>query len=68
MTEHEYVEHIRRVASAYLAKIESHQHGIALGTDEESAWARTKESMSPLTMAALCDAWLAQQSAEEPEK
>lgn len=65
MTEREYVEHIHRVAAAYIAKIETHDHGIALGTSEELAWSRTKESLSPFTMIKLCEAWLA--SAVETE-
>lgn len=58
MTEREYVEHIRKTARAYLDKIEAVDHGIALGTNEEESWNRTKESLSPFTMIELCESWL----------
>jgi hypothetical protein len=59
MTEPEYVEHIRRTASAYLAKIEAGAHSLALNSPEARAWANTKDSLSPFTMIEMCDAWLA---------
>jgi hypothetical protein len=78
MTEHEYVEHnlaiaevlirsLRGSAAAYIAAIEASERGAAIISPEIIAWSNAKANFSPWTMVVLCDAWLAQQSAEEPK-
>lgn len=66
MSEQEYVEHIKGVASRYLAKIEKDASAHAfLRSDEAMSWQITKENLSPFTTVRLCDAWLERKRAEE---
>lgn len=68
MTEHEYVETIRKAAEGYCS---------AMPCDDDTAanyrtflaaqaeWDRAKLYLSPQTAIALCDAWLTMQEAAE---
>jgi hypothetical protein len=54
MTEHEYVEHIRRAAVDYTDWLSS----AAPDNGQLQRWSDTKLMLSPFTQTALCDAWL----------
>jgi hypothetical protein len=57
MTEHEYVEHIRSKASAYIAEI-AKPPGERMSMQPLAEWEHVKSMLSAHTAVTLCDAWL----------
>jgi hypothetical protein len=63
MTEVEYVEHIRKIAQAYMDSFSP----TPLHRSDRERWQTVKQYLSPETAIALCDAWLAGEGTGAPK-